>query len=98
MATRTTRSEVIAAFDRLCDALHKTPYGWEADGNGKYHAVIGGWVLDENPSYGGYVVTEIMNAGGGVCTPLGETRMPAAQFVRSVRFALDAIEIDRKGR
>jgi len=94
---RVTKADVTYWFDRLCAALGKSKTPWRTE-DGKSVANIGAWYLDHNPIYGGYVVYEMMNEGGGAREPFGPYRKRPAEFVAAVRFALDAIEIDRQGR
>lgn len=54
---------------------------------------VGGWVLDYNPIYGGVVIHEIVNKGGGVSTPFGLSRRELADFCAAIDFAIDAIGI-----
>ena len=98
MATRTTRQDVQNAFERLCEMLGRPIEAWRKDEHGKTKAVIGAWYLDWNPPYGGVIINEMVNEGGGVKNPMGNLRMKPAEFVAAVRFAEDAIHNDRRNR
>lgn len=63
---------------------------WTREGN-ENRAAVGAWCLDYAGVYGGFVVHEISNEGGGVGTPLGHLRRNARDFCDAVRFALDAM-------
>jgi hypothetical protein len=58
-----------------------------------YVATVGAWMLDYNPVYGGFVIHQMGNEGGGVSCPMGHTRKPAREFCEAVRFAIDALGI-----
>ncbi len=88
---RYTRKDAEAAFGRLLAALDKPPYDWTTH--------EGGWLLDYNGVYGGYVVAERRRypgpngtSGIGESYPLGYHRRSAREFVEAVTFALDCIE------
>jgi len=49
---------------------------------------VGGWRLDYNPVYGGIVIEEIVNEGGGVSHPFGDRRLAPGEFLRTIMFAL----------
>lgn len=95
MATRVTRQQVEYWFARLAEALGVSTVAWTFE-DGKSVAHVGAWGLDYNPTYGGYVIYEIMNNGGGVREPFGPYRQRPAQFVQTCRFALDALDIARR--
>jgi hypothetical protein len=95
---RTTKAQVDAAFDVLCNVLGKSTKTWRTPPDSYTRAVIGAWYLDRNTVYGGYVVHEMANEGGGVRAPLGSMRMSGAEFVNAVRFALDVLEIARRDK
>jgi hypothetical protein len=84
MVHRTTKADVRNAFDRLCVAMVKSQDCWLSD----HKARVGAWYLDCAPTYGGYIINEMMNEGGGVCHPTTEYRVSGQEFVRTVRFAL----------
>lgn len=54
-------------------------------------AYVGAWVLDYAAPYGGYVIHEMANEGGGVSTPFGSRRRSARDFCMVVEFALTAL-------
>jgi hypothetical protein len=89
-----TRRDAERAFERLCDALDR-PHGdtWARGEDGQFHSLVGVWSLDYAGCYGGYVVEEISNLGGGVSRPLGEMRRTAREFCDAVSFTLRALEL-----
>jgi len=79
---RVTRGQVEAMFRKMCAAIGKevsTGYDSNQMGNtGKAIGFkVGTWTLDYAACYGGYVVEEYDNSGGGVSRPMGETRHSA---------------------
>lgn len=54
-------------------------------------AYVGAWTLDHNSIYGGYVIEEIYNTGGGVSQPFGSMRRTAREFCDAVYFAENAL-------
>lgn len=97
---RTSKSEVSAVFSRLCAAVGVTPhlydrdpYSRDSDGRLNHAA---GWSLDNNPTYGGYVIAGHSGEGTGESAPMGDRRMPAGEFVRAMHFAIRAIEASRE--
>src|SRR5438046_873108 len=54
-------------------------------------AAVGAWSLDHNSVYGGFVIHEIFNAGGGVSEPFGSMRRSAREFCDAVYFAENAL-------
>ena len=63
---------------------------WTREGTSN-RAHIGAWMLDYNPIYGGFVIEEMFNEGGGVSRPMGDLRRNAREFCDAVRFAMDAL-------
>ncbi len=63
---------------------------WTRVGNDN-RAYVGAWTLDYNPIYGGCVVHEMFNDGGGVTQPMGSMRRTPREFCEAVHFAFDAI-------
>lgn len=81
---RYTRKDAESALDRLCEATgNRRASAWND---------VGGWQLDYAACYGGFVVNEVFNDGGGITQPFGSTRCSAREFCARVRFAIDAIE------
>ena len=105
MSDRYTRTDAENALERLAAALGK-PLGHyrklrggevSTFGSDTYTTIPGGWALDYNPTYGGCVIEEIDDRGGtSVRRPLGDRRMSPREFVDSVWFALNAIELYRR--
>lgn len=81
---RYTKSDAAAAFNRLVEAIG----GRVAE---KYNDV-GAYRLDHNGVYGGYVIEQICNDGGGVSRPFGDYRHPSREFCFMVNFALRVME------
>ncbi len=54
---------------------------------------IGGWKLDYNPTYGGVVIEEIVNEGGGITHPLIPTRLTPREFCQTVNFTIHALRL-----
>ncbi len=96
--------------DRNGDLWRGKPYQPEAAGtlwagvfapDGKRlgnRAQVGAWALDYAAPYGGFVVHEMHNEGGGVGCPLGHTRHNAREFCALVRFTLDALRVIDEAR
>lgn len=84
MSDRYTRRDAIAAFNRLMQATGHRPATGYKD--------VGGWVLDYNGIYGGYVIHEMLNENGAVSEPFGTMRRSARDFCSTVNFACRAIE------
>lgn len=88
MAERTTKSQIHAAFDHYLKAIGKRPARAWND--------VGGWGLDYNPAYGGYVIYEVANEGGGQSRPLGDRRRSASAFYDMLWFATRSIDAAQK--
>ena len=86
---RTTKRQVKKAFEMLAEACGRHI--------AKKHNDVGGWTLDYNPIYGGYVIEEIMNEGGGVKHPFFSTRMTAANAYHAFHLARQAADLVRDG-
>jgi hypothetical protein len=52
---------------------------------------VGGYRLDHNPTYGGFVIERIHNEHGGVTRPFGDMRRKNSEMWDTLRFAIDAI-------
>ena len=92
--SRVTQSQVNEVFKHFAKTMGRSTVAWERseDGNG-YTANVGAWILDYNPTYGGYVINEMFNDGGAVTLPLTETRMSGSEIVQAMRFAMRCIQI-----
>ena len=66
---------------------------WVKEKDGKNRAKVGCWYLDYNAIYGGAVVHEMMNEGGGVNQPFGSTRRKPRDFCDAVSMVEHALEI-----
>lgn len=84
---RTTRKEVEQLFAWYLEAAGKRAATSWSD--------VGGWLLDYNPTYGGYVIREVCNAQGGQSTPITERRAAPAVFAQMLRFATATIAAAR---
>lgn len=83
MSNRTTKQEVTHAFNALVRATGgRVATGWND---------VGGYALDDNSVYGGYVIRRIASDAGGVSHPFGDTRLRASEFVTTCRFAIAAM-------
>jgi hypothetical protein len=51
---------------------------------------VGGYRLDYNPIYGGYVIERIESTGGGISCPFGHGRLKASEFVQQLNFYMHA--------
>jgi len=93
----TTIKNAENAASRLAHALGKE---FDAQGcwkkqrgeRGELIAKVGCWTID-NDEYGGVVINEISNEGGGVHQPFGYRRRKPEEFVASVNMAIDAVQI-----
>lgn len=85
MADRYTKRDAQQAFARLMQATGNRPATSYKD--------VGGWVLDYNGIYGGYVVHQMFNENGATAEPFGGKRRNARDFCDVVNFACRAIAI-----
>lgn len=83
--SRVTRSEVADLFVRFAGVAGKEVASSE------WPPVVGTWRLDYYALAGGYRIAEYSTAGGGEYFPFGSRRRKAAEFVRTLMFAIDAI-------
>ena len=94
MSERYTKKDAEAAFLRLLKAT--------GNREAKSYNDVGGWQLDYNGVYGGFVIHEISNEHGAVSEPFSSERRNAREFCDVVRFTLRALEniraIDHQGR
>lgn len=91
---RYSRNDVYVQVKRLGEALGHDMYASSLP----YSEQVGSWQLDYNSAYGGYVIYEVMNAGGGVTEPLGGRRRKAGEMMDALRFALYALELAKVTR
>lgn len=77
---RTSKSEVLAVFERFCK-VHgfKKAAAWND---------VGGLELDHNSVYGGWCINKVENEGGGVSCPFVCIRMGNTEFVTAMRFSM----------
>lgn len=90
MAERTTKSQINSSFDHYLKAMGKRPATAYND--------VGGWGLDYNPSYGGYVIYEVINKGGAQSHPLGSGRRSPSAFYDMLWFATRSLDARRSSR
>lgn len=88
---RTTRTEVVAVFERLA-ASAGVPIGGKFDPETR--SMSRGWSLDYS-QFGGYKIAGHSGTGTSESEPMGSYRMPAGEFVRAMHFAIRAIEASR---
>lgn len=81
---RTSKQNVESTFKHFCNAFGFRPAESYND--------VGGLELDCNNTYGGYVINEIHNEGGGVNQPFGSSRMKAGPFYDAMWLAIRAQE------
>ena len=89
MPFRYTRKGCQIQMERLAAALDKPIY----DPVRYPDPQVGSWRLDYNGVYGGYVIEERFNENGAVTMPLGYRRRRADDFIATITFALDCIEL-----
>lgn len=85
---RYTYKDAEKCFERLLTALGKR--------RAKRYNDVGGWTLNYNPIYGGVVIYEIANTGGGVSEPIISNRLTPKEFCYTVNFTIRAIEAMRR--
>ncbi len=87
-----TKSEVIGMFKRLLKACKKqqAPILINDNADGLDH-FPGGWALDYNSTYGGYVIEEEMESGG-VSHPFGSLRRSSREMYLSMLMTAQALE------
>jgi hypothetical protein len=85
MADRITKSQIKSMFALFLKSIGCRPAQDYKD--------VGGYLLDYNPIYGGYVIERIYNTQGAIDQPFGAYRMKSQDFWYAMRFAMDAIEV-----
>ena len=85
MSERVTQSQIRSMFALFLKAIGGRPAQAYND--------VGGYLLDYNPTYGGYNVERVVGVGGGIDQPFGSGRMKPSEFWYAMRFAMDAIEV-----
>jgi hypothetical protein len=85
MGERYTHKDCERAVKRLAELLGKPTDAYGKDDDGKLQANIGAWYLDYNSIYGGAIINEIVNKGGGITHPMGEGRMKPYDFCRMIK-------------
>ena len=88
MAERTTKSQIRSSFEHYLKAIGKRP--------AKSWNDVGGWGLDYNPTYGGYVIYEVANEGGAQSHPLGSGRKSPSAFYDALWFATRSIDASKR--
>ena len=90
MSERTTKSMVLAQVDRLMKMLGGH---WA-----KSFRDVGGWELDYNAIYGGYVIHTIYNEAGAVDAPFGDIRRNAREMYDTIYFAMRVLKYEEKSQ
>jgi len=85
MSDRISQSQIKSMFTLFLKAIGGTPAQSYND--------VGGFLLDYNPTYGGYSIQRVSNVRGGVDEPFGAYKMKASEFWYALKFAMDAIEV-----
>jgi len=85
MVERITQSQVKSMFGLFLKAIGGRPAQSYND--------VGGFLLDYNPTYGGYSIQRVSNQKGGVDEPFGAYKMKSSEFWYTLRFAMDTIEV-----
>lgn len=94
---RYTRKFIEARFAMAMDAIGaKHGASWIKQADGKFEANVGAHSIDHNAVYGGYVITVIVNKGGGENCPFGMGRHNAAGFVAMLDGILGAARFMKK--
>ena len=83
--SRTKRSDIEEVFEYFLQSIG----GRKATSFGD----VGGYRLDYNSIYGGYVIERIVTDGGGVTRPFGDQRMTASAFCDCLWFARRAVSM-----
>ena len=83
MSTRKTKDDVKGMFVRLCRMMGKNISSTE----------VGGWSLDYQSEYGGFVIEQLENQSGGVSHPLREKRRSCVEMYWSMYMCICAIDI-----
>lgn len=91
MSDRYTKKDCELAVKMLAKRLGRPDTAIKKTADG-YDYNVGAIVLDYNPTYGGAVIVEIANGGGGQGNPFGGGRMKAREFCRAVSMMIDAID------
>ena len=82
MPDRITKADVERRFESFLNATNRRKAKTGSD--------VGGYYLDYNPTYGGYVINRIVNKGGGVSNPFGMTRRSGRELIDAMGFALNS--------
>ncbi len=85
MTDKYTKRDCERAVARLADLLGKSTKPYIPSGGKGFKGNPGAWYCDYNSVYGGAVVAEIVNEGGGITHPMGEGRMKPYSFCRMMR-------------
>lgn len=94
-----TEKDAMNAALRLANALGKE-FGacWTKDKAGNLKAKVGCWDIDNEPQYGGVLIAEKDSVGGAEAHPFGHTRRKPREFIESVNFTIEAIDIYKKSK
>lgn len=93
---RYTKKDAEKCAENLANTLKKK-FGkcWRREGN-KNVAQVGCWEYDHNSTYGGGVIHEMVNEGGGVDEPFGSRRLKPDTFCVATRMAERAVKISKE--
>jgi len=95
MAERYTEKDAVRCAQDLADVLGKDFGKKLSDCYTEKAPKVGCWLVNYNPIYGGAVIEEMMERGGRD-RPFGDTRRSPREFCDAVRFAITAVDLDRK--
>lgn len=87
---RTSKALVENTFHRFLMTIGGERARWDHV-DGRNVSNVGGYRLDHNSVYGGWVIEQNVNEAGGIRRPFSDTRMPAGQLVDAMHFAMAAL-------
>jgi len=85
---RTTKKQVEAKFERFINSI--------GGRIAKDYKDVGGYQLDNQPIYGGYVIQRIFNDSGAIDHPFGQIRRKASEFYDTLDFAERTHDLEAK--
>jgi hypothetical protein len=97
MADRYTAKDAERCAKQLADAL-KVPFGgcWKRTKGGSSKSIIGCWKMDYSAIWGGAVIEEIVNEGGGITHPFSSTRRSPREFCKTIHFAMQVMDYKKR--
>jgi len=96
MAERYTEKDAVECAQDLAVVLGKDFGKKLSDCYTEKGPKVGCWLLSYNPIYGGAVIEDIISEGGARDRPFGDTRRSPREFCDAVRFAITAVDLDRR--